>query len=521
MSNSAIGRTADITRLPPELLQEILSHVPHERTKGLHQLRLSELQGATRSFKPQLAVAHVCRAWRNAMLSSKYWPGVRLSLKSAEHLEQGIAHGNGKALLYVHIDKEPRYFDVMHNRRTVRAPLRALEHLARIRTLFLETAPKEDEATAYAHALRDQDAPELQDFTFRWLPAWSDRKRNKLEFITHPFPRLRYLDLWECDLTSRQTILQTENLVSINFQNVSVSKSIDELVGTISRWTRLQYLNLRHCDLVVHDDRRTRCEPRAASLPALKDLHISASTADVAAFLTYIAFPLTAKADLYFFESSPDAARPNASRVRDAIRAHFDSPEGLSSTCTAYAFTITYPLGYGIQFQPPPERAAVLLDGVSKNYFIEPEADFSFRQNSQEISFFEENLAGFPALDTIPRLDLSGKSHCRRVPPAHILRRFADTTCLVLNDDGKSILDDITKDTKLFPKLQSLELFDLDLRGRKKDAMLESLAGARKARPSLVKLILCECRATKAAFEGVFGEGRVQIKLSNADMWMD
>lgn len=193
MSNSATKRETTVTRLPPEVLLEILSHVPHERTKGLHQLGLSERQGV-RPFKPQLAFAHVCRAWRNVLLGSKYWSGVRLSLKSAEHLEEGLAHDNGKALLYVHISQEHRYCDVMHNGRKVRAPLRALKHLSRIRTLFLETTPGEDGGTGYTLAIENQDAPELQDFTFRWLTAWGDRKRNELEFITNPFPRLRYLD---------------------------------------------------------------------------------------------------------------------------------------------------------------------------------------------------------------------------------------------------------------------------------------------------------------------------------------
>ncbi|KZV73280.1 hypothetical protein PENSPDRAFT_750228 [Peniophora sp. CONT] len=478
MSNSATKRKTTVTRLPPEVLLEILSHVPHERTKGIHQLGLSERQGV-RPFEPQLAFAHVCRAWRNALLGSKYWPGVRLSLKSAEHLEEGLAHDHGKALLYVHINKGHRYFDVMHNGR--------------------------------------KDAPELQDFTFRWLTEWGDRKRNELGFITNPLPRLRYLDLWECDLTSRQTILQTDKLVSINFQGVSLSKNIDELVATISRWTRLQYLNLRNCDLIDHDSGSTQYERRAISLPALRELYIYASSTDIAAFLTYIAFPVTAKVDLNLFETK---LKLNASRVRDAIRDHFDSPEGLSSTSSAYGFTITYPFAYGIQFQPPPEKPEDPLRGVSRNYIIDPEADFSFRLNDQDISFFEDNLAGFPALDTVRRVDLSGRNH-GSIPPAHILRRFAGTICLVINDDCKSILRDIAKDTQIFPKLECLELFDFNLRGRKKDEMIQSLQDARKARPNLAKLVLCECRATKIAFEDVFGEGQVQIKLSHANRWMD
>lgn len=297
MSSSATGQLDPATLLPPELLQQILSHLPYERATVQFRRK-----STPRSFKPQLAFAHVCRAWRAAALISEYWPGVRLSLKSGKRLEEGLDHDSGNALLYVHINMEHRYPDVTLNKRKERAPLLALGQLPRVRTLFLKADPENDEmdvnedAGVYAWALGDQPAPELQDLTFGWL----GEEKIELEFIQQPFPRLRYLALMGCDLTSHQTILRTDTLVQANFWDVYLFETIDELVDTFSRWKCLQFVNISNCCLIGSGSKDTKYERRAAYLPALKDIRFFDNTTDIGTFLTYIAFPPAVRADILY-----------------------------------------------------------------------------------------------------------------------------------------------------------------------------------------------------------------------------
>lgn len=436
---------------------------------------------------------------------------MRLSLKSGKRLKEGLDHDSGNALLYVHIDMEHRYPNVALNKRKERAPLLALGQLPRIRTLFLKADPEDDEmdvnedAGAYAWALGDQSAPELQDLTFGWL----GEEKLELEFIKQPFPRLRYLALMGCDLTSHQTILRTDNLVQANFWDVYLFETIDELVDTFSRWKCLQYVNISNCCLIGSGSKVTKYERRAAYLPALKEITFFDNTADIGTFLTYIAFPPTVRADVCFNASLPT---PELTRiVGDAIHDHFDSPEGRSMIANAHALVISYPNGYEIQSRPS-ETARYWLGGVVSDG--KPEARFLFHQNGAKAQFLEENLARFPALEMVSRLDLSQKDHFHPgPPPPHILRRFSGATQLVLNQDCQSVLDDIPKDAKLLPQLESLELFTFTLQGKHHIAdMRKTLEAARKARPSLAGLVLRGCKMGGETFESVFGKGKVQME---------
>ncbi|VDC07716.1 unnamed protein product [Peniophora sp. CBMAI 1063] len=344
MSKSATGRLSPAALLPPELLDQILSHLPYERATVQFRQKSSP-----RSFKSQLTFAHVCRAWRNTALASEYWPGVRMSLKSGKRLKEGLDHDNGNALLYVHIDMEHNYPEVTVNKRKQRAPLLALAQLPRIRTLFLKADPEDDEmemnedAGQYAWALGDHPAPELQDLTLGWL----GEEKLELEFIKQPFPRLRYLALMGCDLTRHQTILQADNVVQANFWDVYVFETIDELVDTFSQWKRLEYVNISNSCLIGSGSKETKYKPRSAYLPALKEITFFDNTTDIGTFLTYVAFPPTTRADICFNSSSstPELTR----RVADAVHGHFDSPEGRSFIASAHALVISYPNGYEIQ----------------------------------------------------------------------------------------------------------------------------------------------------------------------------
>ena len=116
--------------------------------------------------------------------------------------------------------------------------------------------------------------------------------------------------------------------------------------------------------------------------------------------------------------------------------------------------------------------------------------DFQFYQNDREESLISMNLAGIPALKTVPRLDL-GIEHWGDTPPAHILRYFSETPYLVLNERHQSILQDIPKDDRLFPGLTTLELVNFDCQSwRTRGVISDTLRIVRKARPSLAKLVL-------------------------------
>lgn len=210
-----------------------------------------------------------------------------------------------------------------------------------------------------------------------------------------------------------------------------------------------------------------------------------------------------------FNASSPT---PELTRiVGDAIHDHFDSPEGHSLIANAHALVISYPNGYEIQSRPS-ETARYWLSGVVSDG--KPEARFLFHQNGAKAPFLEENLARFPALEMFSRLDLSQKDHFHPgPPPAPILRRFFGVTQLVLNQDCQSVLADIPKDAKLFPRLECLELFTFTLQEKHQIADIsKTLEAMRKARPGLTRLVLRGCKLRGETFEGVFGKGNVQME---------
>ncbi|VDC07717.1 unnamed protein product [Peniophora sp. CBMAI 1063] len=507
MSIPAAERPANVLCLPPELLEQIFSHVPYEHVRDVLQLQRHWRDDyVPRSFKPQLTFAHVCRVWRNVAHASQYWPGVRLNLYDIERFKEGIAHGHGDALLHVHID--PNHIYALDPERREWAPMLALKQLPRIRTLFLQLknqdfSPTIGDVTAYTRALGDLAAPELQDFTFEW---WADRMKE-------PCPRLRYLTLSFCDLTTRQTVLHSDNLVRIDLRSVHVFNDIDELVDTVSRWRHLQCLNLERCQIISPNGRVVLSKRSAVHLPELRELLISDIAANVSAFLKHVTFPPTTTADLVFY--GPDATPESVVlQTRDAIRHHFDSPEGRSLISSAYGFTITYPLGYGIQFRAPEKRkpGGFWMD-VSDDYYLNPQADFSFRQGTSDNASFEESLLAIPSLETVPRLDLSGQTLPVLTPPPSILRRFVGTTHLALNEDRLQLLDDIAEDTQLFPQLECIELVAVSLLNEPKEiVILHALQDARDDRPSLIRLLLRKCSVRDETFaRAVFGEGNVQM----------
>lgn len=101
MAQSVFGRQSAASHLPPELLGQILSYIPYERAA----IRISQ-ENEPRLFRSHLVFAHVCRAWRAVALGSEYWPGIRLPFRGVQRFNEGLTHGNGNALLYVHVDME-------------------------------------------------------------------------------------------------------------------------------------------------------------------------------------------------------------------------------------------------------------------------------------------------------------------------------------------------------------------------------------------------------------------------------
>ncbi|VDC07719.1 unnamed protein product [Peniophora sp. CBMAI 1063] len=514
MSFPMAERPAASLRLPHELLEQILSYVPFEHAPDVRQLERNWNEDhVPRSFKPQLAFAHVCRDWRDAALASKYWPGVRLNLLDTAQFDEGIAHGHGDALLHIHIDL--KHDGAMRTKYREWAPVLALKQIPRIRTLFIRLRGQYDnnmisDITAYAHAIESLAAPELQDFTCEWS---SGGDRLRFDHMEKPCPRLRYLTLSWCNLSTLQTILHSENLVRINFRNVHMFSTIDELVDTVSRWKHLQCLNLSMCQIISPSGLAASSEHSAVDLPELKELFILDISANVAAFLKHVTFPPTTTVDLMF--SGLDVApEPVALQVRDSIHRHFDSPEGRSLISSAYGFTMAYPLAYCIQLRAPTTRKpdAPRVD-LSADGHLVPQPDFSLTRGSFDRAFFEESLTAILSLETIPRLDLSARSIPIRIPPPTILRRFAGTTHLALNKKCLRLLDDIPNDAQLFSQLACIELVGIAMLDKNREAtILQSLQNARDARPSLVRLLLRECTIRKETFaDTVFGEGNVEI----------
>ncbi|KZV66125.1 hypothetical protein PENSPDRAFT_655139 [Peniophora sp. CONT] len=502
--------------LPPELLQHIFSLITYERPIVRYRAMRS-----SRSFEPQLSFAHVCRAWRSAALGSQHWPGVRLSLRSAESLKEGIDHDNGQALLHVHIDTKHYHTDIPPYRCQGCRPLPALEQLSRVRTLFLKAHNKDYSGTdirenveTYARALEDRPAHELQDLTFEW----QFDQRLEVEF-KHPFPRLRYLALLGCATKGGRplpSILRTKNLVHINFWDVSLFENIDALVDTFSGWQHLEYASLTKCKIISSpDDSRmiTKYARCTVYLHSLKELNLSASANDIGSFLTYIAFPPTSRAEIYTIASTPDSTPI----IVDAIHDHFDSNEGRSVFANAHSFVISYPDGFEI-------LSSVLKVSVYTPFQItdaRPEARFLFHQSESDsqVSFFEAHIARLPAIETVNRLDLSMSDFFgSHRPPARVLRRFVGVTRLVLSETSQSVLDDIAKETDgtpLFPQLEWLELLEIVFQGQEVADICELLKQVREARPSLVRLVLRECYLNNEEteiFRSVFGQDNVEIE---------
>ncbi|KZV73282.1 hypothetical protein PENSPDRAFT_649014 [Peniophora sp. CONT] len=142
-----------------------------------------------------------------------------------------------------------------------------------------------------------------------------------------------------------------------------------------------------------------------------------------------------------------------------------------------------------------------------------------------QISFLEENLARFPALETVSRLDLSLYNLFYALPPpTQVLRRFVGTTQLVLVPKFRSVLDEIVRDATLLSQLECLELLGFRLQGSTEMVdMSELLEAVQEARPSLVKVVLRGCKIKEDVFEDVFGKCHVQVgELSEArSAWFD
>lgn len=512
MAQSSTGRQAAASHLPPELLVHILSYIPHERAT-IQFRKKSE----PRTFKSHLAFSHVCRAWRAVALISEYWPGIRLPLRDAKRMKEGITHGNGDTLFYVHIDMDRLDFPKhTMDEREKSLTVTALSQLSRIRTLFLKVDPDDDymayhegyddesDAWEYAHALGKLPAPELQDLTLGWL----GNEHIELDFITRPFPRLRYLALMGCNTWRHQTLYQTDNLVYAKFWDVQMFLSIDELVDTFSRWKRLQHVSISNCNLIGGSRSHTKYKHRATNLPALEEIDFWGEAEDIGTFLTFIAFPPSARTSISFrglLRIEPDTKQT----LKDAVRDHLDTLQGRALLSDAHSFVIAYPDGFEIQPFAPKTSAPFFWFADDR-----PEAHFSFKGYQSQAEFSKEILTHLPALESVSRLDLS-QSDCARLgpPPVHILQRFHAATELVINFSWLPLLDAITNDTALFPNIARLELFNYDLHAADKTKTLrDMLANVRNARSSLSRLVLRECKLADEMFENIFGEGNVRIE---------
>ncbi|VDC07715.1 unnamed protein product [Peniophora sp. CBMAI 1063] len=518
MAHSMPERRSHALRLPPELLDHIFSYIPYERASvRIHQ------KIEPRSFKTQLAFAHVCRAWRSIALASDYWPGLRLPLQDDRRPGKALVHDSGNSLLYVHVDMD-QFQSPRHtvNEKMKDITLRALNQLPRIRTLFLRLDPDDDymtfwekyddesDAWEFAHALGEQDAPELQDLTLGWM----SKEHLRLDFIEHPFPRLRYLSLMRCTWETRsRTLFQTDNLVHANFWDVRLCLSVDELVDTFLQWKRLQYLNIMGCNLMSGTLGPTTYNRRAAYLPELKEIEFSGEAKDIGTFMTYVAFPPSTSTRLSL--RSMYDARDTSSALKDAIHDHFDIPQGRSLIKDSHSFVIAYPTGFEIQSYAPENSPPFFWRHMDNR----PESQFILRGFGSQAGFLSDVLSHVPALEHVSRLDL-GQSAAPRVrpPPIQLLRRFVAVTELIINTDWRHVLDAMLLDSALFPELECVQLFDFDLRDQSTTTPLRNvLDKVRKGRANLVRLTLRECYMGDEAFKSVFGDDNVLIKSSDEE----
>ena len=122
---------------------------------------------------------------------------------------------------------------------------------------------------------------------------------------------------------------------------------------------------------------------------------------NIATILTYIAFSPTAKADICLNSASPPEL---TNQVADAVHDHFDSSEGRSIIGGMNAFVVRYPKCYELQ-KKAPKRSPYAFSGSTSN--DEGDILFSFIQRGSKATFLEENLARFPALGAVSRLDRS------------------------------------------------------------------------------------------------------------------